>query len=60
MKIDVNWETILNLKINDYLTTNIIFHLVYDETKNICKKIIKAEKNLQILVDDYNFSRGYD
>jgi len=30
-KVDVNWETLLNLKVNDHITVSIGTHLIYDE-----------------------------
>ncbi|MBN2347649.1 MAG: DUF3078 domain-containing protein [Bacteroidales bacterium] len=29
-EIDVNWENKMNMKINDYLSTNILIHIIYD------------------------------
>ena len=29
--IDVNWETLFLLKVNDWLSTNLILHLIYDD-----------------------------
>lgn len=29
--IDVNWETLLLLKVNDWLSTNLILHMLYDD-----------------------------
>ncbi|NLA25026.1 MAG: DUF3078 domain-containing protein [Bacteroidales bacterium] len=29
--IDINWENLIALKINDYLSASILFHLIYDD-----------------------------
>jgi hypothetical protein len=29
--IDVNWETLVNMKVNQYIAANIIIHLIYDD-----------------------------
>ncbi len=33
--VDVNWETAITFKINDYLTTNLIVTLIYDHDIDI-------------------------
>ena len=29
--IDVNWENTLNLKVNEYVTVQLVAHLIYDD-----------------------------
>ncbi|HQL70499.1 MAG TPA: hypothetical protein PLA77_06695, partial [Bacteroidales bacterium] len=33
--IDVNWESLLALKVNDYLSATVQFHLMYDDDIHI-------------------------
>ncbi len=33
--IDVNWESLLALKVNDYLSATVLFHLMYDDDIHI-------------------------
>ncbi len=43
--VDVNWETLLNLTINEYLSTNIRLHLIYDHNVMIKEyEIVDNEK----------------
>lgn len=29
--VDINWETLISMKVNEYITANILFHLIYDD-----------------------------
>ena len=33
--IDVNWENMINLKVNEYISANILLHLIYDDNIEI-------------------------
>lgn len=33
--VDVNWETLLNLKVNKFLSANLFVHMIYDDDINI-------------------------
>ena len=33
--IDVNWESSLDMKVNDFITSNIFVHLIYDDNINV-------------------------
>lgn len=35
--IDINWETTINLKVNDYISANLFTHLIYDDDTDVPK-----------------------
>ncbi len=52
-RIDVNWENIFLLKVNDIITTNLVLHFIYDDDINIPQfddegNLIGAGPRLQI------------
>jgi len=43
--IDVNWETLINMKVNKYLSVSITTQLLYDDDINIVKKPAQVDEN---------------
>jgi hypothetical protein len=47
--IDINWETLITMKINKYLTTSITTQLLYDDDIDVLRKAAKLDDEGNIL-----------
>jgi len=47
--IDVDWKTQINMKVNDYLSANILTHLIYDDDTKITDSDGKTGARLQFM-----------